>query len=410
MTLTRSAVSPFICLVVLSVPAFGQYEGDDPSVLKPVPARTTPVPEKPPTEAPRDAARPSDPEPQPGRRDVDPELVRLNLTDGSIVSGKFTISHITVETEFGPLDVPITRIRRVVPGLESHASLYGRIRELIEDLASDDYKQRETAEQELFKMGPPVRAELELYRDDSSAERARRVKAILARLDELSEDDFGESEAETWIREDTIETVEFTIVGKVSPETFTVNNRFGTLTIDLDYITSIERGEESEDVRKSLTVPATYLVHPTLQNFRSTGILVEKGDRVSVRADGRIVRSGSSSYFSTPSGNSRLQAYTSNPIIYGGTLVARLGKNGKVLKVGKGSNFTARQSGVLYFAIAMSQNYARYPFIGQYDLKVKVERGEGASRSAAPEPKEVPTPPKPPVDAPADTVPAAPPM
>lgn len=407
MTLTRSAVSPFICLVVLSVPAFGQFDVDKFDVPEPAPARTTPVPEKPPTEAPRDAARPSDPEPQPGRRDVDPEVVRLNLTDGSIVSGKFTISHITVETEFGPLDVPITRIRRVVPGLESHASLYGRIRELIEDLASDDYKQRETAEQELFKMGPPVRAELELYRDDSSAERARRVKAILARLDELSEDDFGESEAETWIREDTIETVEFTIVGKVSPETFTVNNRFGTLTIDLDYITSIERGEESEDIRKSLTLPGTYLVQ---RDFKNTGILVEKGDRISVRADGRIVRSGSSSYFSTPSGNSRLQTYTSNPTIYGGTLVARLGKNGKIVKVGTSTSFTADKSGMLYLAIAMSANYARYAFVGSYNVKLKVDRGEDASRSAAPEPKEDPTPPKPPVDAPADTVPAAPPM
>lgn len=376
----RSAGPCLIVLLVWAAPAWCQFD-----VPKEVPARDAateaPAPE-PPADSPQTetkrAPKPRDAEPEPepeaDQPPVDPEVVRLHLTDGSIVTGKFSVPEITVDTEFGALQVPITRIRRFVPGLESHPGLYGRIRELIEQLGGSDYKARETAEQELFKLGAPIRGELAQYRDDSNAERARRVKAILSKLEELDGDDFDSAAGrEEWIREDTVETIEFTIVGRISPERFTVNNRFGTLTIGLEDIKSVERGEESQDIRKSLSVPASYIVQ---KNFKSTGVLVEKGDRILVEADGRIVRSGSSSYFSDPGGSSRLQTYTSNPTIYGGTLVARIGKGGKVQKVGKNATLTADQPGVLYFSIAMSSNYARYPFIGQYNVKLKVERGD----------------------------------
>ena len=48
-------------------------------------------------------------------RPADPEVIRLRLMDGALISGKLTVPEIDVETEFGKLTVPIVRIRSMRP-------------------------------------------------------------------------------------------------------------------------------------------------------------------------------------------------------------------------------------------------------------------------------------------------------
>jgi hypothetical protein len=58
-----------------------------------------------------------------------------------------------------------------------------------------------------------------------------------------------------------------------------------------------------------------------------------------------------------------------------GALVAKVGNNGKVFKVGNRYSFTATSSGVLQFAISMQDQYSQqgYEFPGQYNVKISVE-------------------------------------
>jgi len=330
-----------------------------------------PAAEKP-KPAPKEPDEPEPLEPPTPKVPVDPEAVRLYLVDGTTVAGKLSIPHFTVDTRFGSLQVPIVKIRTLVPGLDSRAEIGQRVRQLIEDLGVEDYRQREEAQKELIKMGLPVRRVLQKHSSDGNAERARRIKTILAHFEEVAEEAEQEAPAGEWIQGDTVQTTSFTIVGKISPDTFALTSKYGTLSVRLADVRRLRRLQEAtrEQRYKSLSVGGAHLAQ--LQ-YKTSGIRVEKGDRISVRAEGQINRSGSSTYRSTPIGASRLGTFSQNPTILGGTLVARIGGGGNVIKVGSNRTFTAPRSGTLRFAIAMRPDYVgRYQFLGEYKLKVRV--------------------------------------
>jgi len=324
-----------------------------------------------------DGADPGEPSRQEPK--IDPRLLRLQMMDGSIVIGKPTIEAFEVSTEFGQLVVPIERLKEFKPGLESHSTVFTRLRTLIDELGSGDYKQRDTAQKELLAMGTSIRGELSRHLDDENAERARRVKQVLTRLNEIAEEeqDFAaaQSQENLWKRGDTVETSLFTVIGDMTPSDFKVESKYGMLQVSLADIKSAKRlaGQQREPIRKTLAVEGTYLAQ---QKYKSAGLRVQKGDRITVEASGRINRSNSSSYVSGPEGSSRFGTFMQNPAIQGGTLVAKIG-NGDVIKIGRKEGFVAKKSGVLRFAIGMRPDYVgRYQFIGKYDLKVHVKPGE----------------------------------
>jgi len=308
---------------------------------------------------------------------VDPELVQLHLRDGMIVSGKFSVQEISVLTSYGVLQVPITKLRSFTPGLSSTPELSGQIASLVDRLGSDDFAAREEAQKQLLAMGLPIRAVLARHQGGGNVERARRVKAILEKLTELA-DEGEEGPQDELIDGDKVATTVFTMIGDISPKTFQFYSKYGQLSIDLGDIRIAKRaagGPVRDDVRKTLTVEGTYIAQ---LRFKNSGIKVVKGDKITVSATGMISRNNSSSYRSGPDGNSsRFGYYLRSPKIYGGTLIARV-SGGKVVKVGSRGTFVAKKDGSLQFAIAMRPEYAtgNYQFPGQYNLTIKVTRGE----------------------------------
>src|SRR6185312_9065733 len=137
-------------------------------------------------------AAPAAPAPPSAAPSPGAEQIRLHLMDGSLISGKLTVSEIEVETEFGKLTVPVLRIRKLRPGLGSHPQLGRQVQQLIEELGSNQFESREAAQKALLKLGLAVRAELEQRQEDRDNERRTRIKAILAELDELEESADGD--------------------------------------------------------------------------------------------------------------------------------------------------------------------------------------------------------------------------
>ncbi len=305
---------------------------------------------------------------------VDLELMRFVLDDGMSISGKLSVKEIQVETEFGTLTIPIQRIRRFRPGLDRRPDELRALTKLIESLGDADQAKADAAAGELRNMGPGVREELERHLDDGGEVRIERIRKLLDQLyAQVDAFDNGEDSAPL-IREDWIQTERFTVIGKITPESFQVNSQFGSLTVSLANIQTARRALSGSlpDVRRSFSIDGNYLAQ---LKYKNTGIRVRRGDKVSVQASGRINRSGSSSYVSGPDGSSRFGTFSQNPSIRGGALVARVG-GGPVVQVGSRGSFIARRDGTLRFAIGMRPDYVgRYQFQGRYDLRVKVERG-----------------------------------
>lgn len=332
---------------------------------EPVPASDSP---------PADAA--DEPAPRAPAVPLPPRFMRLNLMDGTIVSGDLSVSEIQVETEFGTLTIPIASIVKFTPGLESHPKLADELQALIEALGGDDYKNREAAHKQLLGMGPKIRPILEGYRNDENAERKKHVDQILKELEEQEgdEDELEGSAADTrLVPYDTVVTPKFTVVGRISPEQFEIKSKFGTLSVSLSDVQSGERGGEGkEPVQKRLSVEGTHL---TQRAFKQAGIRVERGDRVTISAEGQIIMSPwGNNAICGPDGGANYGWYVQNQIP-GGALVAKIGDSGEVFKVGSKHTFVAKKSGTLQFAIAMNPSYAGegYFFPGQYSVRVRVD-------------------------------------
>lgn len=308
---------------------------------------------------------------------LSPKFIKLYLLDGNVISGELSVDKIEVDTQFGTLIVPIEKIRSFSPGLDSYPQIAKDIEQKIADLGADDYKTREQAHKDLAAMGPRVRSELERHASSENAEIKRHVGELLKEIEEQVEDqdesEDGEGGEKPWIRLDTVVTTDFTVVGKVSPSEFKVQSKYGPLTVALADVRSGERAsDEKESLRKNLTVDGSNLAQRT---FKSSGIRVQAGDKISVKADGNIVMSPwGSNAVSGPDGMPNYGWYIPSQIA-GGSLVARIGDKGTVFKVGRQSTFTAKSSGVLQFAIGMQAEYASegYQFPGDYKLKIKVD-------------------------------------
>lgn len=305
----------------------------------------------------------------------DQGAIKLVLMDrGQVYYGKLSVESITVETAFGALEIPIDQIVSFTPGLESHPEEMARINRLIQELGANEEDARNNAERELMTFGASIRPVLEKYMDDDDAERKVRVESMLDELDTMNDDFsmFGDNPNPMLIPQDSIETQLFTVVGKISPESFEMTTDFGKLNISLADIKLAQRESTGfEELRKSFAVTGMHLADT---NWKNSGIRVNRGDEIVLSADGQIVMSpwGNNS-FSTPEGSPNYQWYKGNEIP-GGALVYRIGE-GEVKKGGASKTFVADRSGILQFGVGIPAQFANqgYSYPGQYQVKIQVK-------------------------------------
>lgn len=306
---------------------------------------------------------------QPGEQEI-----RLSLWDGTVVTGNIGIEFIKVETQFGKLEVPVKNIIRLQPGLDSFPQMNEKIAGLVEKLGDRDFQTREQSHRQLVAMGLTIRSAIQKFSDGGSAERKKHLDKIREQIEEMvdEEEDWGEgSDTHELIRGDTIQTRDFTIVGKILQPEFSLSSKYGNLTIALADIKSGDRTwlQVSESISKSVTVQGNSFFQTTPM---STKIRVNKGDRIKVKASGTVQWASWGNISSGPGGITNQGNWQGHNC---GTLLARVGNSGEYYKVGSKGEFIAKSSGVLHLGISMRDNYARqngYQWPGEYKARVTV--------------------------------------
>lgn len=300
--------------------------------------------------------------------------IKLHMWDGSIVGGKVSVSQINVQTDFGMMTIPISKIIAFYPGLESLPQKQSKLNLLVKQLGDATYQTRETAHQELVKMGLPIRKELTKFSDGGSVERKKHLAEINKEMNELV-DDAEDAEFPTEIREltrnDKIVTPDMTVVGKIQEQQFFVTSKFGDLKVQLQDIEHASRDVDrgNEPLRRKLVVNSDNFFQ---RKPKTTGIRVNRGDRISVRAGG-VMQWTNWNKSSSPAGLPSQGQWNS---INSGTLIACIGKSqNNVVEVGLKEDWVAKKSGVLYFAISAQDNYVNnnsYRWTGEYEVRVVV--------------------------------------
>jgi hypothetical protein len=296
-------------------------------------------------------------------------VLMISLNDGSVITGSLKVTDIAIDTEFGPLKVPVTRIKTLTPGLDANPELQKRIVTLIDKLASADGPERDLAQRELVKLGPSVTGELQKFESDPDPERKLRIAAILEEFASAAEDAEGIT-VRPLIRLDSIETPDFTIVGRIVPKSFDVASSYGGLVVKLADVRKISTQQPTgpDEIAKTVSVDGGNFVFARL---KETGIKLSRGDKVSIKADGTITMTPWGEQMCTPDGAQNFGWYTPNQIL-NGALIGKIGKNGAVFKIGSKSTFTAEQSGELMLGVAMNNNYGTQVFPGKYTAKIRV--------------------------------------
>ncbi|MCH8042425.1 MAG: hypothetical protein IID44_01785 [Planctomycetes bacterium] len=302
------------------------------------------------------------------------DTIQFHMPGGDVLVGKMLAKQITVATEFGTLTIPTSQIRSFVPGLSSRPELLKEIEDLIAKLGSDDSAERDRAHKDLAALGDDdghkVEGELRRNKGDANADRAKHISTLLSEFEkkQTAAEQLGEGVTQVWVREDTVVTTDFTVVGKISPTTFQINTQYGTLTVALAKIDhAVRAGQGREEFTKIVDVSGQHLMQ---RGYKKSTIQVQQGDQVSVTASGQITMSPwGSSTRSTPDGSNNWGQYQGFPA---GCLVAKIGNNGKPFRVGSNLKFKAKKSGTIYFGIAMSSGQASSAFPGSYKVKTKV--------------------------------------
>ncbi|MAE65882.1 MAG: hypothetical protein CMJ18_16550 [Phycisphaeraceae bacterium] len=310
---------------------------------------------------------------------AEPGALVIHLSDGSVISGALTIQNLDVETEFGKLTVPVDKINAFTPGLASRPGYRSELEALIADLGAQEVQKRDRAQQKLLLLGEAMRPMLMKHRDDADPERKKRIALIIEELDEIREDlqdDMGDVKPVNAIsNQDRVVTPHFTIVGAIHPKQFTVESRYGTLSVNLTDIRRAERVLESvvTEVRKSVEVEGSNTVP---MRMKSTGIRLKRGQKVKITASGKIsMTPWGQNAFSTPDGAPNYGWHVNNKIP-NGCLVGRIGK-GAVFKIGSNHSFTVKKSGMLELGVGTHPGHRQQKFPGSYKVRIRVKPQDG---------------------------------
>jgi len=263
-----------------------------------------------------------------------PSGLRFHLWNGTIIVGQPSLDQIRMQTDFGPLDIPVDQITAIRPGLRSYPELAAHIQQLVEALGADQYEARQRARDELGSMGLMLAEQIKRFDDAGSAERRKHLEDLREELEvmALDESDFDTEVVHPLIDGDAVETRQFTVIGQIEQQDLRVQTPYGELALRLSDIRRVDRpSPEGQIVRRTVTVEGANFIQ---NNTRSTGLQVKIGDTLVFRADGQIVMAPwGNNQFSTPDGSPNFGWYVANEIA-GGALVGRIGDNGKPFLIG----------------------------------------------------------------------------
>ncbi len=298
-----------------------------------------------------------------GKKDMPANQAEVRFGDGSLVRMTILQEHLEVQTKYGKLKVPVKDIRRIEFGLHLPEGVAPQIQAAIQLMGSNVYKQREGAVRDLVDLGHLAFPAVQKAAGSADLEVAQRAASVLKQISLKVAPENLRLQSD-----DTIQTVEFPIIGRiVSPTIKAYSVHFGELSLKLsDLRTMSLRGGQDDleltvDAAKNGSQPDQWL---------DSGVTVAPNLRLTIRAEGQVDLwpQGPGQYLAGPKG------YTTagkGGVFMAGTLIGRIGETGKAFVVGEQFEGAPGQEGKLYLHIVPSPwNNASS---GTYRLRIRTD-------------------------------------
>ena len=275
-----------------------------------------------------------------------PSIAEVRFGDGSIVRMTLLQENLEVQTKYGKLLIPLSEIRKVEFGLHVPPEVNQQITQSIKRLASDVYKERDGASKELVQVGHFAFPSLQKASRSSDQEVSYRAASLIKQISERTSPELLKMR-----EEDVIQTVEFTVTGKITSQTIKANSpHFGDVALKLSELRTMQVRQHGG---KSDLVLDAAKVGSALDQWCDTGIIVDAAQRVLITGEGQVDLwpQGPGQYLAAPKG---YNTAGKGGQFMAGALVGKIGENGKAFYVGDRFEGAANEEGKLYLQIVPS--------------------------------------------------------
>ncbi len=206
--------------------------------------------------------------------------VEILFANGSLVRLTLVQDKLEVQTLYGNLSVPVRDIRRIDFGRHVPDGVDQKVEAAIKRLASNDYKERDGAVQELLVHGPYAYAALLTAAKNTDLEVAKRATETIARIRaKVSAKELKLAE------DDRVVTGKFTIVGRiVTPSIKARTEYFGDAKLTLPQLRQMRVLADAKDAE--VTVDAAKYGNPN--EWLETSVSVDTSSILSISATGQV--------------------------------------------------------------------------------------------------------------------------
>ncbi len=277
-----------------------------------------------------------------------PPQVEVRFADGSTVRMTVLQESLDIQTRYGKLTVPIHEVRRLELGMHMPEGVGERIDAAIRKLGSTAFREREDASQELVALGSYSYPAVSAAAKSQDLEVAQRAGEVIKKLKEKVPADQLRVNPQ-----DKIQTAEFPIVGRLVSSSIKARNAyFGDIQLKLCELRSIRWMSGAGE--NELLVEAGKHGSPGSPWF-DTGVDLEADAAILIAASGQIdLWPATPGQYTTGPTGYRNAGTVQGTTYHAGTLLGRIGENGKVFVVGDRFEATPNQEGRLFLAIAPS--------------------------------------------------------
>jgi len=275
-----------------------------------------------------------------------------------------------VLTKYGKLTIPLCDVRKVDFGLHVPPDVNQQITKSIKRLASDVYKEREVATNDLVGVGHFAFPSLQKASRSGDKEVAYRAVGLLKQISERVSPDLLKLRDE-----DVIQTSEFIVIGQITSQSMKAHSpHFGEVALRLSELRSMHLRQHGG--KQELLVDAAK--HGSgLDQWCDTGVAVDATLRLVITSEGQVDLwpQGPGQYLAAPKG---YNTAGKGGQFMAGALVGKIGENGKAFFIGERHDGAVSEEGKLYLLIVPSPwNNAS---TGQYRVRVQTDHAAVSSR------------------------------
>ncbi|MCX7727890.1 MAG: hypothetical protein N2203_00300 [Bacteroidia bacterium] len=281
--------------------------------------------------------------------------IKILSFEGSILYGKTKMNPLTIETPYGKLIIPLKDVVQIIFGLEKDEKISSEINKYIKILANSSNKKIiDTSLKNISNYGLKAIYYLENYLIKNSFKNKDNIQSLINEI--LTVNNLNISDIKY---EDTIVLNNGDkITGNIDIKTIDFSNNFlkaiiprsNIKTIDISYF------DKSEGIYLFHLKANKHILANTEGGWLNTNIKVKKGQIIDMSANGEIVLESLDNKKFTPNGNvvgeKQKNENSADPNYFSyGTLIFKIGDNGKYIKAGNKVRYVADTDDIIYLTI-----------------------------------------------------------